>query len=206
MPARDPVPRNSPGGGGAPPDNRPFCERHRTVCSVWDKLKLGAPRAKRTACYTVEGKDHACFRTGTCAPWKVNATKTAIAKGLGVADSFEAIGFTFSEVADIHLENFVPLCLELEAGRHTEHPDTGPGLAIRLAAYEEFAGRIRQGRIPIRVGRAPTGGDLPPPGAPDPGGSRAGGGGAGGVNLMGSELLVPALLVVGLLFAGRMKG
>jgi len=122
-------------------------------------------KPKRTACWTVEDSAVPAFRAYQVAQYKVNETGRAIRDGLGITTAQlhndSSIGgspdglFTVAQIADFHLEGFVPICLEMEAGRHTLDPDSGEGLALRNAAYAEFERLVREGHIELtdRFGR-----------------------------------------------------
>ena len=165
-----------PGGGGnrMPKDERPFCQRHRTLCEVgrgiWNFLP-GTTQRRRTGCWTVKDEAVQDFRAGKVAQYKVWETGKAIGRAWGVDYAAVERRLTFAGVADSHLYQFVPLCLEIEQGRHTDDPNGQVAQTLRRVAYEAFEAGIRSGIIV--PGQAPAhdrrGGDIAP-GARGPGG------------------------------------
>jgi len=138
-------------GTNRPPGSRDPNEQPSTGRRIYDWVVRNLnirTRPKRTACWTVTREAEADFRQGKVAAYKVESTWNAIVDALGYADR-ASTGLTFQDAADIHIQRFVPLCIELEAGRHTEHPDEGLGLQIRTDAYREFTRRVRSGEVQV---------------------------------------------------------
>ncbi len=127
---------------------------------------------KRSMCDTVAPEDVPDFIAGKIAQYKVWKTRSMIAIGFGMPanSSFEDIGFTFEEVALIHLDQWVPRCRSLEGDRLTSNPSSTGSQEFISYARKKFEGDIAIGRFVSRR-QIPTrrmdGGDMPSiPGAP----------------------------------------
>lgn len=126
-----------------------------------------AGRRKRSACRTVSVNDRAAFRAGKIAQWIVDERAADFGAAWGLSDKSvrnisDVSGLTYEDLAEVHVVNFVPTCLEIEAGRHTCHPEKDAGLAIYTAARASFSDQIRRGKIRTpKTPRGPTGGYDP---------------------------------------------
>lgn len=193
----------------------------------WEKIacRLGG-RRRRTACHTVSDGDRADFIAYKVAGHlhEERAKDFFEAWGWTGADAtfegLETVGITKADLAVVHLDSLVPKCLDLEAGRHTCHPNESPGKLFYDAAREQLQDDIRNGRL--RWTRPPrgSGGNDPvpsprpgqpggPAGPPSPGdamgnGPRTPGGGTGPLQagFSGSGVLLLAAAAL-LLLKGR---
>jgi hypothetical protein len=176
----------------------------------WDgnveRLKCRAGgRRMRTACKTIAPSDRTAFLNGQVARYLVSerASDMQRAWGLPVTGDIDAVaqyaGLSYADIAEAHADAFVPICLAIEGGRHTCHPESSPGRQFYDQARATFEQQVRNGRIRFRhtprgggagadPGTDPTG-HLPFPGGPQ---SPAGGGNLGllAIVALGAFLIV----------------
>lgn len=138
----------------------------------WERIKcrLGGRRL-RTACKTVSPQDVAPFRSGALVPylaWLIaDDFKAAwdLPPATSLAELESKYGITYTDLADVHLTAFVPTCLNLEAGRHTCHPEEEPGVLFNWSAHHALRDQIRSGKFKWRgPARGGDGGETVPPG------------------------------------------
>lgn len=153
----------------------------------------------RTACKTVSEGDKNDFLSGKIARYLVSerAADFQTAWGLPVTGDIDTVtqfsGLSYADLAQAHMQAFVPICLSLESGKHTCHPENPPGRDFYDGARAQFVDQLRKGDLPWR--------------RPSRGGSGNGAGGSGDVGPGGGETkafagvgLVGVALLVGLLF------
>jgi hypothetical protein len=129
---------------------------------------LGFGKKKKSACRVVSSGDVNAFRTGGAAPWIVGERRTDLKKAYGMEtlndDDFErATGLTFLEIANIHMQEFVPLCQGIEAGNFTDDPNAGTGLAYYTQARDQFIrnrAALRQTQVAAYEGPTQSGQPL----------------------------------------------
>lgn len=137
----------------------------------WEKVKcrLGGRRL-RTACTTVSTADVPAFRSGQIAQYRVNRIAEDFQRAWkmtpdGNPKTLEPYGISYADLADVHLNNFVPQCLAVEAGRHTCHPEEEPGLLFNQQAHFILQDQIASGKLrwkgPPRGGSGGDGIGLP---------------------------------------------
>jgi len=129
---------------------------------------FGVKCHKESGCQTVAEGDYEALATGRIAPWILNARAKDISDAVGLPQNevFELFGTR--GLAEVHVNQFVPLCRSMEGDLWTT--DQGQAEARILApARAAFVAAIREGRI--NVGNTPNnyppGGELPP-GTPVP--------------------------------------
>jgi hypothetical protein len=146
----------------------------------FEKVKCRAGgRRLRTACKTVSPGDAARFRAGQVAQYLVGERVADVQAALGfpvdghMTSLASQTGLTYEDIAELHLSAFVPTCLNIEAGRHTCHPEEAPGRLFYEAARLTMQDAIRGGHVKWR--RAPRGAEnddrapsVPAPSVPAP--------------------------------------
>lgn len=116
-------------------------------------------KRKRSSCRTISGGDVDAFRAGTIAKHVLAeraddifaATGTYGLPNWGPAGSYQpgvkTWGLSVQQLADLHMNSFVPLCQQMEGEKLTTDPNAGDGLAMYNNARAAWKDQIRSGRI-----------------------------------------------------------
>jgi hypothetical protein len=134
------------------------------------KCRAGGRRF-RTACKTISPADADDFRAGKTVQYLLGerAADLQTAWGTPVDGSIESVhqqsGLTREDLAELHMSAMVPICLNVEAGRHTCHPEEKPGREFYEVSRLFLIDHIRAGRIRWRgLPRGGGAGDVLPGG------------------------------------------